>query len=301
MAYKMMVLDIDGTLLNSQMVISKQTKAALLASQKRGITLVLSSARPLIGMRKLAEELEMSQFNGYLSAFNGGEIVKLGKQETIHIKEMAASDIHQLFDLVKGYEETELEKIKVVLDQLEESDIPRELKSTHDLIAKGLISLMTYCDEALIVERVDRYSVIEILLNSMKLVPVENFKEEVQFPSVKCLVSSHPETIASIYPKLRKDFGDQADVVTSDPFFIEVTSKGINKGNSLVAIAEDSGIKLKEIVAVGDSQNDLSMIEKAGLGVAMGNATEAVKKLADFVTKTNDEDGIETVINTYFT
>lgn len=135
-------------------------------------------------------------------------------------------------------------------------------------------------------------SSLELLLNRMKLRKADDFCASLDFDSPKVLISADPETLPAIYPKLKEDFSHCFEVVTSDPYFIEVTQKGVDKGQSLSWIAEHASIPLHETIAFGDSLNDIPMLKMAGTGIAMGNAKEAVKAASDHITLSNDEEGI---------
>ena len=99
--------------------------------------------------------------------------------------------------------------------------------------------------------------------------------------------------------KLQAELAEHLSVMRSKPFFLEFTELGVTKGTSLAFLIEKLGITREEVIAIGDSYNDVAMIEFAGLGVAMGNAPDDVKELANFVTDTNNNDGVAKVINTF--
>jgi Cof subfamily protein (haloacid dehalogenase superfamily) len=110
------------------------------------------------------------------------------------------------------------------------------------------------------------------------------------------MLESH---LAEVEKKVYEQLHDRLDVYRSEPFFLEIMPKGIHKANALHKMSEVIGISKDEMVAFGDGFNDLSMIQYAGLGVAMGNAKDVVKENADFIAKTNDEDGIVEVLEKF--
>jgi Cof subfamily protein (haloacid dehalogenase superfamily) len=108
------------------------------------------------------------------------------------------------------------------------------------------------------------------------------------------------EYLATVEPKVIEEIGDKLNVFRSEPFFLEIMPKNIDKAYSLGKLLEKLGLTKDEMIACGDGFNDLSMIKYAGVGVAMANAQEVVKEAADYVTLSNDEDGIVHVIEKYW-
>ena len=105
--------------------------------------------------------------------------------------------------------------------------------------------------------------------------------------------------LEGILPQMQKEFGDVLNIFRSEPFFMELTPPGIDKAKSLGRLLDITGIKREEFIACGDGFNDVSMIEFAGLGVAMANAQDAVKAVADEITLSNDEDGVALIVEKY--
>ena len=129
-----------------------------------------------------------------------------------------------------------------------------------------------------------------------------NISETVERKGVrphKILVMCTPEERAEAYAFAEKEFGSELYVTTSSEFLVEIVRKGSDKGGALEYLAEHYGIPLSQTIAVGDNINDLSMVEKAGLGVAVENGEKELKEAADFVTRTCDEDGVAYVIRKF--
>ena len=108
-----------------------------------------------------------------------------------------------------------------------------------------------------------------------------------------------PAILEKVEEKLKQEFAGSLSIMRSKPFFLEFMEEGISKGASLNSLIQQLGISREEVIAIGDSNNDLSMIEFAGLGVAMGNASEFIKAQADFVTDTNMNDGVAKVVEEF--
>lgn len=133
----------------------------------------------------------------------------------------------------------------------------------------------------------------------MPIKVVDNFKEFVNFDINKCLVTAQKEKAPELEKILQEKYSDVASIYRSEPFFIEIMPKNVDKATSLDHMLEMVGMTKENAICCGDGFNDLSMIKYAGLGVAMGNAQQVVKDAADYITATNDEDGIVQVINRF--
>ena len=258
--YKLIALDLDGTLNNSNKEITQETKNALMKIQENGIKLVLATGRPTPGLRREAKELNFEKYNGYLLSYNGARIDEyLSKNifnQTLTIKEVQA--VYDRFK--KGYK----------------------------------LSIMSYQDTNLIAE--DGYGVrihSEAQLNGMGVKLVDNLKDYIDFePSKILFAADNDEYIATIEEEFKEPFKDSLSIYRSAPFYLEVMAKNVDKAKSLDFLAQKLGFTSNEIIAFGDGFNDLSMLEYAGVGIAMGNADDEVKAKANIITADNDSDGI---------
>ena len=133
----------------------------------------------------------------------------------------------------------------------------------------------------------------------MPVVKIQNMRKHLTFPIPKMLMVGHGEYMATVEQKIQEVMQGRLSIYRSEPFFLEVMAKGIDKAASLERLLQHTGIKREEMIACGDGFNDLSMIKFAGLGVAMQNAQEVVKQQADYITDSNDEDGVAKVVETF--
>lgn len=260
MKYKLLVLDLDGTLTNSKKQITPFTLATLMEAQEQGLRIVLASGRPTYGIIPLAKQLEMHRFGGFILSFNGGKIINQATNEVL-------------------YEQT-----------LESDIIPILYKRAWDA---GL-TILSYNGKYILTENAeDKYVKYESFLTKMKVKETDDFLRDLHLPADKCMIVGEPEDLVPLEEKLRQEVGQQINVYRSEAFYLELVPKGIDKAASLARLLEKLAISPDEIVAVGDGYNDVSMIRYAGLGVAMANAQEPVKASANYVTpQTNDEDGV---------
>ena len=267
MQRKLLVLDIDGTLTNSKKEITPATKDAIIDLMNRGHKCMLASGRPTPGMKRVADELEFDKYGGYLLSYNGAKIIKYDTKEIIY-----------------------------------QQILPREFIPTlYDFAVNFRCGLLTYDDEQIISRnRIDKIVALESRINNLPIKDVENFAEYIDFDINKCLMTA-PQHIAPYYEDMLKDYyGEYLSIYRSEPFFIEIMPKGVDKAASLEKMLPILGISRKNCIACGDGFNDITMIKFAGVGVAMANAQPAVKAAADYITYSNDEDGIVHVIEKYF-
>lgn len=266
MEEKVLVLDIDGTLTNSKKEITPATKQALQEIMMAGHKVMLASGRPTPGMKRYEKELELSKYGGFLLSFNGARIIDCRSGEIVYQRLLP---LH----IVPGL---------------------------HYYAKQRGCGLLTYFGEHIISAfEPDEYLELESRINGMPVSVVPDFKDFVDFEINKCLLTAPVDIAPSVEEELKEKYKEVASVYRSEPFFIEVMPKNVDKATSLEQMLSSFGIKRENIICCGDGFNDLSMIQYAGVGVAMGNAQQVVKDAADYITATNDEDGIVEVINKF--
>ncbi|MCH5268055.1 MAG: HAD family phosphatase [Lachnospiraceae bacterium] len=266
MTRKIIALDLDGTLTNSRKEISRRNKAALHNAQKQGHIVVLASGRPTPGVWSVAKRLGMDVNGGYMLSYNGARIQDCKTGEILYQCTMPEEIVPKLFAMAKE---------------------------------KG-IGMMTYQKEGIISgEIVDDYMELEARINGLKIYPYEDPASHLVTPVNKCLGTAEPEWAAKLEEEFREHFGESIDVGRSEPFFLELIPKGVGKAESMKKLCEILGQGAEDVIALGDGFNDRSMIEYAGLGVAMANAQDIVKEAADYITASNDEDGVAMIIEKF--
>ena len=259
MEYQLIAMDLDGTLTNDQKVITEKTKAALMAAQEKGIRLALASARPSPGLFKERDALRLQDHGGILMSYNGGRIVD-------------AATGRVLFETAMDIEQT-----RWVLRKLESLPVTPIL---DDGVQFYVTDKTAY--------KVD----YECRNNNMTCTEVENLADFLHFAPIKILMSAQPEEIHRIQQRIAQFLPENLTVVQTAAFYLEIIPAVINKGQGIRDICGVLGIDTEQVITFGDAQNDIPMLQAAGMGVAMGNATDAVKAAADMVTLGNNEDGI---------
>ncbi|MDO4941258.1 MAG: Cof-type HAD-IIB family hydrolase [Lachnospiraceae bacterium] len=268
MSYKIIAMDLDGTLTNSEKIITPKTKDALMRIQKQGIKVVLASGRPTRGMLHLEEELELKKYGGYLLSYNGGQIIECTSGNLLHSQTIPTHVCLRIVALARIF----------------------------------YANLVTYRDDELLCfEKYDMYADIEAKINGLRIVQPDNYEYEITtFDIPKFMMLEDEHHLVRIQNALHPVLDQYCEFFTSAPYFLEITPKGIDKGRSLDVLLNHIGMNRSDLVAVGDGMNDMSMIRTAGLGVAMRNGRQEVKNAADYVTLSNDEDGIAHVIEKFF-
>lgn len=266
MNYQIIVLDLDGTLTNSEKVITPRTKECLMEAQRRGKKVVLASGRPTYGVMPLAKELEMEKYGGFILSFNGGMIINCQTMETVFSRTLPVESNQRIIDLAKEYG----------------------------------VNILTYDGDLIITPKADcPYVKKEAAINKLDVEQVDNFRECVTFPVVKFLMLDDGDYLATVEPRVKAALGRDYSVYRSEPYFLEILPKGIDKAKSLERLLEGVGLKREEMIACGDGYNDLTMVQYAGLGVAMGNGVLPVRTAADYITLTNNEDGVAHVVEKF--
>lgn len=265
--YKILALDLDGTLTDSNKKITPKTKETIDRFLEAGYVLALASGRPTPGVLSVAKELELEKYDSYMLSYNGGRIqsCKTGK---------------------------------VISQKTLEEDIVEDLFAYADELGIGMIS---YNKEGIVASmHEDEFIDIEAKINHLPVVHTEDPVALLDEPVNKCLGTAPVDIAPEIEEKFSKKFGNRIGVGRSEPFFIELVPQGVDKAESLEILCKSLGCTKENLVACGDGFNDLSMIEYAGMGVAMANAQDAVKEKADYITASNDEDGVAKVIEKFF-
>lgn len=266
MKYKLLVLDLDGTLTNNKKEITEHTRQTLMEAQEKGVKIVLASGRPTYGIAPIAEKLELKKYGGYILSYNGGEIINWQTGEMMYENVLEDEVLPYLYECSKKYQ----------------------------------FAIVTYKDKYVLTEHPDdEYVLKEAILNVMETKKVDNFLEAIDFPVPKCLIVGEATRLAELEKEMHDALKEKMGVYRSEPYFLELVPKGIDKAQSLAVLLEKAGYNREEMIAIGDGFNDKSMIEFAGLGVAMANAQDVVKQAADYITLSNEEDGVAAVVKKF--
>ena len=264
---KVLALDLDGTLTNDQKIVTPRTRAALDAAIEKGVTLVLASGRPTAGITPLAKDLGLDKRGGCILSYNGGKIVDCATGETL---------------------------VETTLD-------PAVVPELCAFAAAQDVAILTYNNEGIVCERdKDEWANKECFTTKLPMIHVDDLASYVDYPICKMLITLDPARRDEVCAAGKQQFAGRIDLYPSSPFFIEAVPLGVAKDGSLAALMEHMGLTRDNLMACGDGLNDRSMIEYAGVGVAMQNAEEPVKAAADYVTAAdNNHDGVAEAVEKF--
>ena len=262
--YKMLVLDLDDTLLKDDYSISARNKDLLLEAQNRGVKVVLASGRPTPAMLQFADELKLAHYDSYIISFNGAVVTSMKTNESIFERSLTKEEVHSL----------------------------------HDFSIENKVHIITYSDKGVISETDSEYIDVELKLTGIPHHKVPSFKTEVTGTAVKCILLEQPDYLKQVETKLKAERTDLS-VSRSKPFFLEVMPQGIDKAASIDFLAKKLGIEQSEIIAVGNAGNDLTMVQYAGLGIWVDNVSDDLRHHADFIVASNNNDGVAEVVERF--
>lgn len=270
------ILDIDGTLLNSNKEIIEMTKEALITAQQKGVKLILASGRPTTGMLKYVEQLEMEKYQGLLVSYNGAKVINCQTKVELFDQSMTIAEGKAVLEHMKNFD------VKVMIDK----DDYMYVNDVYD-------HTVTYKGQELnIIEYESRGG-------NFKLCEVEDLAAFLDYRISKILTAGDPEYLQKVYKEMAQPFEETLNSMFTADVYYEFTAKGIDKAKALDAVLKPMGINRAKTIAFGDGHNDLSMIDYAGIGVAMGNAVPELKKIADRTTLSNDENGIGVLLREF--
>ena len=263
MKYKLLATDLDGTLLNQKKEITPRTLQTLLDAQEQGLRVVLASGRPTYGVLPYAQSLQLSRYGGFLLSYNGAEIYDCQAKKMIFQRAIEPS----LLPIINRYAHEHHFAIETF---------------NHN------IAITEHPDDPFIQR--------QACINLLTLKKVEHFVEAIDFPVMKCLIVGEPERLVQLEQAMQQELKEKLNICRSEPYFLEIVDKDVDKASALSYLLDYTGHKREELIAVGDSYNDISMIQFAGLGIAMANAPEIVRQHADDITRSNDDDGVADLI-----
>lgn len=266
MGYKMVFSDMDGTLLWKGVRISVENSAAIRKIVEKGVDFVICTGRGVFGVEPHLRELELIGRKGYVICQNGASVYDLRDMSLV----------------------------------LKQSFSPALVKPIVDFAhAVGGVEVFYYDDRNFMCEYASES--VSAYCRVMKTEP-QYLSDPMEYKGefTKCLFSGKREQLEKLKAYAEEQLAEEVNVFYSSDCYLEFVKKGVSKGSALAAAAKDAGVALADTIAIGDSENDLSMILEAGLGVAMANAEEHIKAAADYITERNaEENGVAEVIEKF--
>lgn len=264
--YRLLAIDIDGTLIKSDQTITPRTRTALTHAQEQGVQVVITTGRPTYGAAPFADELRLADFGSHVISFNGSKIYNWANKECLH---------------------------SVLLD--------KDIKPyVCECAKRNGFQVIAYIGQNVVAEDPsNEYVKFSSTRNKMPVRAVRNFLTDTDNEQPKFLIVGDPEPLHKLELEMAEHLKGRAEVYRSESFFLEIVPHGVDKATGLSVLCRHLGILREDIIAFGDGFNDVSMIEYAGMGVAMGNAQQVVKDRADYITLSNEEDGVADVVERF--
>ena len=267
---KLLAIDMDGTLLNEEKHIDTPQKEAVQKAIEAGIKVVLCTGRPLFGVLPVYGELELEKYNldEYVILNNGCSLRKTTNWELLDNKEITKEDVIYLDKLRKGY------------------NLDLTVSNDNDYFVVG--------------DKANKYTIEDGKLVYVDIKPI-SLEEATsgKHTFFKSMYLGEEEEIQRFKNDNENLLKDKYDAVLSQIHIFEMLPFGTNKAAALKELAEKLGIEREEIMTIGDGNNDVEMLEFAGIGVAMENGTESAKKAANYVTDMNENHGVAKAIEKY--
>ena len=262
--FKIVAIDLDGTLFDNKKNISEENKEAIKKAKELGVKIVVTTGRPLSGVMPTLKELGLTTNEDYAIIYNGAKVFNVGTNEVIFSSSMNGRDVKDLFNEAMNLK-THFHAFRM-----------NEELITHDK--------NPYTDIEASINHIEDH-----LFDFTKLNDTDLF--------IKAMMVDSEENVTRVMNEVNPDFATKYSMVRSSPIFLEFLNKSTDKGKALIALAKYLNIDITDTIAIGDQGNDLPMILVAGCGIAMENASEEVKSKANFVTLDNESSGVAYAIN----
>lgn len=253
---QLLALDLDDTLLKSDLSVSETNRLAIQSARSRGTRIVLASGRNIHSMERYARELGLDDRDEVMICTNGAEILQFNANKVLYENKMSP-------------------------------ELCREVAS--ELKKLGL-AWQIYSDGNIYVSERNSWTEQDSRLTGQPSILVEDFEPWFSRGQFKFVVPGEPELVSKAHRNLSRRFGARASIITSKPYFLEVLDIASDKGLALEWLSRYLGIPREGVMAIGDAQNDIGMIRWAGLGCAVGNAGAEIKGAARLVAEANHEE-----------
>ncbi|MET3558901.1 Cof subfamily protein (haloacid dehalogenase superfamily) [Streptococcus rupicaprae] len=259
MSIKLVAVDIDGTLITDQRQITPDVFEAVQEAKAQGVKVVIATGRPIAGVKELLAQLKLDEPGNYVITFNGGLVQETATGEDIVSETMTYDD----------YMEIELLSRKLGVHM-------------HAITKDGIYTAN---------RNIGKYTVHEANLVNMPIF-YRTPEEMADKAIVKMMFIDDAEILDAAIQKLPADLHERYNLVKSAPFYLEVLKKTVSKGAAIQHLADKLGLDMSQTMAIGDEENDRTMLEVVGTPVVMENGNPEIKKLAKHITKSNNDSGV---------
>lgn len=265
--YKLITIDIDGTLLNDRRELTEEVRSAIYAAKAKGVKIVLCSGRAIGGVQRYLEELHLNDEEDYVITCNGALIQSSNTNKIVLSHTLGFEDLTFLYQL------------------------SMELNTS--------MHFFDYTKLYTLNENIHKYTVAESYITQIPL----RYRRLEEIPGdillTKILFVDDPGHLNNVVAAIPMSLQEKYAMVRTEPYFYEFLHPEVSKGNAVKDLAKILGIQRQEIMSIGDNRNDLTMIEYAGCGVAMGNAVPELKQIANYQTLSNNDNGVAHAIRKF--
>ena len=287
--YKLVAIDLDGTMLNSSGVVTDRTKKAIEAAKKNGTEIIIASGRPIDSIKAIANEIKSDK---YFIAGNGAIIYDIKNDQVIYDKYLKK------------------EKVLEIIKICEQNSISYNVYTDKTILAKALKYNVLYYHKENLKKPENKKTNISIVKDMYEY--VKDLKDEKFLKMTIC--DEHKSIFNSIIRKIsaideievldvshisRKTIKQGTEEFLIEYYYTEISSVNVDKWTAIEFLIEKLGIKKEEVIAIGDNMNDKKMIENAGLGVVMKGSTPVVVEKADVVADSNNDDGVAKILEQF--
>lgn len=272
---KLIAMDMDGTLLRSDKTISPRTAAALLRAQQAGAVVALASGRPTIGLQRYAGQLELARYGGLLVAYNGARVIDCRSGGLLLDRPIPPAQARAVLEHIRKFD---------VITMFDRGDTMyvRDVYTADICLHGRTFNVVQYESRAcgyLLCEKADLAAFVD-------------------FPLSKIQTAADPEYLQAHWREMAAPFAGELNCIFTSEFYFEYMAPCVDKADALDGVLGRLGFTWADVVAFGDSENDIAMLRRAGQSYAMANAAEPVRQAAGGVTLSNDADGIAAVVET---
>lgn len=271
MDIKLIVIDIDGTLLDSKGSVSAKNKQAINKAQEAGVQIVLCTGRPIRSAHYLLAELDLLKEDDLIITSNGGLIQKAKSGEILYEAIFNREEIWEIYELGQ---QLMMPTTFIALDYVYEPNYPKGFESIYTGGKAQQKNGMQFVDVAM-----------------------ENLPEA--FDIHQIVISRPEKELDTIISSIPASYYEKYSIYKSLPTILEFVPKEVDKGNAMRIVAKKLGVSRDQVMGIGDQENDVPLVHAAGLGVAMDNAIIEVKAVAEYITKTNDQHGVAHAIEKF--
>lgn len=271
MDIQLIVIDIDGTLLDSKGSISTENKLAIKKAKDKGVQVILCTGRPIRSAHYLLAELDLLSKEDLIITSNGGLIQRAKTGEILHEVTFEREENRRIYELSQKL------NMPVAFIDLEYVYEPEYRDGIESIYTGGRAKKK----------------------NGLKFVDIEMDNLPEVFEIHQAIMSRPEEELDAVIPLIPTHYYKRYNIYKSLPTILEFLPKQVDKGSSMLRVAKMIGLERDQVMGIGDQENDLSLVQEAGLGIAMGNAIKQVKEAADYITKSNNHHGVAHAIQKF--